>query len=140
MKKLALFLVLILVSSAPAFTAGRNRAVRPEGSIRHSPYSAPQDKREVTDNDVQVRLEITGSDEDGWDIDAVNPTSGEKRECAVTFTLTGTDKKDEEKSIEISREKKITVSSTATGWFNADGEAGLPGRRLKISSFNVSCR
>jgi hypothetical protein len=139
MKKLALFLVLILVSSAPAFTSELNRAIRPEGDIRHSPYSAPQDKREKTDNGVQVRLEITGSAEDGYDIDAANPDSGEKRECTVTFTLTGQDKKDEEKSIEISREKKFTVSSTAKGWFNAAGEAGLPAKRLKISSFYVSC-
>ena len=145
MKKLALFLVLIFLSSAAAFALGRNRAIRPENYIRYNPYSAPQDKREKTEKEVQYILEITGGDEDGYDIDAVNPT-GKLWNCTAQFKLTGIDKEDEKKakeenrdpkSIEIPKVRKLTVSGTGTGRFQADGEAGLPGKKLKILSFEI---
>jgi hypothetical protein len=151
MKKLTLLLVLIFLSSAAAFAWGRNRAIRPENYIRYNPYSATQDKREAKEKsgkEVQFILEITGSDEDGYDIDAVNSTS-EKWECTADFKLKGEDKADvekakeekrEPKSIEISKKRSFTVSGTGTGRFQADGEGGLDGKKLKILSFEVSCR
>ena len=50
MKKLALLLGLISLSSAAAFTLGRNRATRSEDCIQYNPYS--------------LRIEDTG--EKGW--------------------------------------------------------------------------
>src|SRR5688500_12431847 len=102
MKKIALFLVVAFVSSAAISISGRNLAVLPGDPIRYvSGCDGP--KQEQTSNGVQVRLEICGSDRDGYDIDAVNPDSGEKRECTAKFTLTGMDKA-EAKSVDVSKE------------------------------------
>ena len=121
MKKLGSFLAIIIMASATVFSFGE----------------LVSDKREVTDNGIQLRLEITGSDEDGYDVDASNP-GGEKRDCRVSFTLAGTDK--DGNSIDISKDLSITVSNTGSGWYNAAGEAGMKGKKLRINSFSASCR
>lgn len=148
MKKLTLLLVLIFLSSAAVFALGRNRAIRPENHILYNPYSAPQGKQETFEKEVQFLLEITGSDYDGYDIDAVNKT-GKKWECTADLKFTGIDKKDvdkakeekrEPKSIEFSPEPvKMTVSGTGDGRFQAAADAGLPGKNLKILNFKVTC-
>ena len=136
MKKLALFLVTILVAAAAVF-AFRNSGTVETSSPRYlSGCDGP--KQEEKSNGVQVRLEICGSDHDGYDIDAANPDTGKKWDCRYNFTLSG-NKKGGEGSVTISREKTITVSSTSNGWFNAYGESGMEGKNLKISSFSVSC-
>jgi len=137
MKKLALFLITILLSSVAVYTFGENRGLIHEGSVR-SFSSCDGGKREETSNGVQVRLEICGGDRDGYDIDASNPDTGEKWDCTYKFTLTGKNKENNE-SIDIFREKTVTVSSTAKGWFNAFGESGLKAKDLNISIFSVSC-
>ena len=138
MKKLALFLITILLTSATVFTLGQNRAIRSENYVRYDPAPASCNKREVTEKEVQFILEITGSDCDGFDIDAVNPTET-KWDCTAKFTLRGKDKKEEGKSFEVSKESRITVSNTGKGRFNAGGEAGLAGKDFEILSFSVSC-
>jgi|SRR5688572_7787914 len=143
MKKLALFLMMILLTSVAVFTFGQNRAFLREDSVRYlSGCGGP--KQEATSNDVQVRLEICGDSHDGYDIDAANPSTGEKFDCAYKFTLTG-QTKEKEVATSISRERTITVSATSKGWFNAFGESGMkddesrPVKNLKISSFTVTC-
>lgn len=138
MKKIALFLTTILMGSVAIFAWGQGRTV---SSVEAPPFvsGCDGDKREVTSNGVQVRLEICGSDQDGYDIDAANPSTGEKWDCRCELTLRGVSKSSGD-SVEISRSKTITVSSTSTGWFNAWGESGIKeGKNFKISSFSASC-
>lgn len=140
MKSATLLLMTVLFTAAAVFSFGESRAVVSQDSVI-APYLSGCDgpKREETSNGVQVRLEICGSDHDGYDIDASNPSTGKKFDCRYSFTLTGT-KRDGSDSVSISRDKTITVSSTATGWFNAYGESGIKdGKNFKISSFSVSC-
>jgi len=94
-------------------------------------------KREATSNGVQVKLEICGSDLDNYEIDAANPGST-KHDCTCKFTLEGQDK--EEKPVQVSRSRTITVSSTGSGWYMADSESlSSTGKKFQITSFEVSC-
>lgn len=61
MKKLALLLILIFLSSAAAFTLGRNRATRPEDCIQYNPYTLQiEDKGEkgwrLTDGRIWLQI------------------------------------------------------------------------------------
>ncbi|HVF30273.1 MAG TPA: hypothetical protein VNA22_04850 [Pyrinomonadaceae bacterium] len=138
MKTLALFLMTGFLTATSVITFGETRATVTEDAATFvSGCDGP--KQEEKSNGVQVRLEICGNDLDGYDIDASNPSTGKKFDCKYNFTLTGT-KREGSGSVSISREKTITVSSTATGWFNAHGESGIKeGKDFKISSFSVSC-
>ena len=141
MKKLALFFIAVLLTSVAVLAFGQDRAFNSENLVRYVSDCSSGDgnnkKREVTSNGVQVKLEICGSDLDNWEIDAVNPT-GQKYDCRCSFTLRGKDKDD--KSVEITRSRTITVSSTASGWFMADSESlSREGKKFEIMSFDVSC-
>lgn len=138
MKTAVLFLMTFFLTATSVITFGETPMPTTEDAVTYlSGCDGP--KREETSNGVQVRLEICGSDRDGYDIDASNPSTGKKFDCRYSFTLTGT-KRDGGDSVSISRDKTITVSSTATGWFNAYGESGIrEGKDFKISSFSVSC-
>lgn len=143
MKKLTLcFVVLVLVSIA-AFTLNDPQAIAAANSASSmSGCSGP--KQEKSDNGVQLRVEICGSDYDGYDIDASNPDTGEKWDCACEVRFRGKFK-DKEGSVDFTRSHTITVSSTAKGWFNGFGDSGIKhdGDRVKdlsILNFSVSCR
>jgi len=113
MKKLALLLIVSLIASVVVVNLGSDRSLASENPVPSPSDCAGSDgrnkKREATSNGVQVKLEICGSDLDNYEIDAANPGST-KHDCTCKFTLEGQDK--EEKPVQVSRSRTITVSST----------------------------
>jgi hypothetical protein len=142
MKNLAICLITILTVTGAVFAAapGGTPVIKAASALSDcSGSDGYNKKREETNNGVQVKLEICGSDLDNWEIDAVNPT-GKAYDCSISFSLKGIHPSEEGKSVEISRSRSITVSSTASGWYNADSESVYrEGKKFQITSLSVSC-
>ena len=145
MKSLYLSLILFVLTAAAIFAFGRDPIVTHTQAAGGFLSGCEGEKLERTSNGVQVRLEICGSDLDGYDIDASNATET-KWECTYEFVLRGdtkekdSDGKYKEASAQISRKNTVTVSDTRNGWYNAQGESGIKeGRNFRIASFTASC-
>ena len=113
MKKLALFLVLILLGSAAAFTSGRNRAIR-------------------TDDEPQFKCVASdASGHDGFDILVTYP-KGEPRKCKATCEFTLWKGPDDKTTKSYTYENTVHQTGTGnTAWFG--GESSLGGMVLKDS-------
>ena len=140
MKKLTLFLITILLTTIAVFAFENSRPAASENYISDNYVRSTFNLGNCNDRDQKVEykgavpqfeLEITGSECNGYDIDAVNP--GDRMwKCSASGTLKGDSG---EESIDSS---DFTISSTKHGRFNALGKV-TSNKNLHIKSFSVKC-